>query len=99
MKHIKNKSEAIFDTEGLEERQKMKQVQALVKKNLSKRENKKSYVIGKKAAPTKYGKNSRTHKLVDSRLRKDVRGQKRADFKRLGKRKAQKMHRKVKPKK
>lgn len=59
MKHIKNKSEAIFDTEGLEERQKMKQVQALVKKNLSKRENKKSYVIGKKAAPTKYGKNSR----------------------------------------
>ena len=43
-------------------------------------------------------KNKRTHKLVDSRLRKDIRGQKKALERNLGKRKAQRQTRKPKKK-
>lgn len=94
MKKIKQKSEAIFDQEGVEERQKMRQVQSMVKRTLSKKDQKKTYVVGQKFKATRHGKNSRTHKLVDSRLRKDIRGEKRAQKRNLGSRKATRMNRK-----
>lgn len=59
MKKIKQKSEAIFDQDGIEERQKMRQVQSVIKRTLQDKDKKKNYVVGKKFKATSFGKNSR----------------------------------------
>jgi len=78
MKRTKQKAEAIFDQDGVSEGMKARQIKKLYKKEVAGLKKKKKYVVGRKnsAGP---GKNSRSMKFVDRRLKKDKRRDKDKD--------------------
>lgn len=84
MKRTKQKAEVIFEQEGVSEGMKVRQIKKLYKKEAAGLEKKKKYVVGKRnqAGP---GKNSRSMKFVDKRLRKDKRRDKDKDRKGVSK--------------
>lgn len=70
-KKTKQKAEVIFEQEGISEGIKARQIRKLYKKDADGLKKKKKYVVGRKGSAGP-GKNSRSMKFVDKRLRKDT---------------------------
>jgi len=80
MDKAKVKAKQIFEQEGISEGAKMRQVQNLYKKQLAETKKEKKYVVSRKFKADKLKKNvksGRFQKLVDKRLKKDKRADKR----------------------
>jgi AdoMet-dependent rRNA methyltransferase SPB1 len=79
MEKIKKKAQVISNQEEIGEGSKIRQIDKLYKRELSKNKEEKKYIVirGKQ----KTGRNSRSVKYVDKRLKKDKRGVKRAERK------------------
>lgn len=77
MDKIKKKAQAIVNQEEIGEGSKLRQIEKLYKKELNKNKPKKSYVVVR--ANQKVGKNSKTTRFVDKRLKKDKRAAKRIE--------------------
>merc|ERR1719183_1807244 len=74
---VKKKAEAVAAKEDLSEREKAREVEKLYNKKLKPKKQGKTLVIGRKFSAGGGGK-SHGLKMVDSRLRSDTRGAKRA---------------------
>jgi AdoMet-dependent rRNA methyltransferase SPB1 len=78
MEKIKKQAQVISNQEEINEFSKIKQIERLYKKELSRNKEKKKYVVSR-SFKVKGGKNSRNVKHVDKRLKKDKRAMKAAD--------------------
>ena len=77
---LKKKANAIASKEDLSEREKAREVEKLYKKKIDKKERKqKKLIIGRRFEAGSGGKTSHGVKMVDSRLKNDVRAKKMAD--------------------
>lgn len=87
LKRFKTKADTIFETEGLDERGKVKEVGkafASAQRKINKTKQKK-VVVGKKSTAVGGGKTTgRKFRMVDSRGKKDLRAEKRAERKKKG---------------
>jgi AdoMet-dependent rRNA methyltransferase SPB1 len=72
MEKVKKKAQVISNQDEINEFSKIKQIERLYKKELSKNKEKKKYVVSR-SSRVKAGKNSRNIKHVDKRLKKDKR--------------------------
>lgn len=72
LKRVKKQAQAISNQDDLKEFSKVKQIEKLYKKERSKMKEKKRYVVNR-SSRIKAGKNSRTVKHVDKRMKKDRR--------------------------
>lgn len=72
---VKKKAEAISNQDEINEFSKVKQIEKLYKKELSKNKEKKKYIVSR-SFKVKHGKSGRNVRFVDKRLKKDKRAQK-----------------------
>ena len=79
MDKIKKKAQVISNQEEIGEGSKIRQIEKLYKRELAKNKESKKYIVVKSAQ--KVGRNSRSVKYVDKRLKKDKRAQKRTERK------------------
>ena len=75
MDKIKKKAQVIAD-QDLNEASKMKQIQKLYRKEKAKHKEEKSYVVNRSFNTSQGGKTGRNVKVVDRRMRKDLRNEK-----------------------
>lgn len=78
MKRAKKSAEVIIEQEGVTEGSKARQIQNLYKKQLASVKREKKYIVGRKLTAGPGGRDSRSVKHVDRRLKKDRRGEKKA---------------------
>ena len=76
LEKVKKKAEAISNQEEINEFSKLKQIEKLYKKELSKGKEKKKYIISRAFTGNNRGKDGRNVKHVDRRLKKDKRAEK-----------------------
>lgn len=79
LKKAQNKAKDIMEQEGITETSKLKQVQSLYKKAIASKKQEKKYVVGRKFNASGKGGKGRTSRMVDARLKKDKRAQKRIE--------------------
>ena len=86
LKKAESKAKDIMEQEGVSEVSKLKQVKGLYKKALKSKKIEKKYVVAKKFADKSKGNKGagRNTRLVDSRMKKDKRAQKRLEKKGKG---------------
>lgn len=75
MDKIKKRAQVIAD-QDINEQSKMKQIQRMYAKEKEKHKEEKNYVVNRRVSTNQGGKVGRNVKVVDARLRKDVRNQK-----------------------
>lgn len=90
MKKAKKTAETIIEQEGVTEGSKARQIQNLYKKQLASVKREKKYIVGKKITAGPGGRDSRSVKHVDRRLKKDRRGEKMAGMSKKIKKKSHK---------
>jgi AdoMet-dependent rRNA methyltransferase SPB1 len=76
LEKVKKKAEAIANQEEINEFSKVKQIEKLYRKELSKGKEKKKYIISRAHTGNNRGKDGRNIKHVDRRLKKDKRAEK-----------------------
>lgn len=81
MKKFKQKAEEVFDTDGLDARTKLRQVGMLRNTIIKKKNSQKRMVVAKTGTVSAPGRKTqgRKYKMVDNRLKNDLKSKKRAD--------------------
>lgn len=88
LEKVKEKATAVADNPDLSNTEKAKELQKLYKKASGKESRKRIYIVGKKGSRMVSGRSGNAHvKVVDTRMKKDLKKQKQAEKSGKGKRK------------
>ncbi len=79
LKKAENRAKDIMEQEGVTEVSKLKQVQSLYKKALATKKQEKKYIVSRQFSGKGGRKVGRNTRMVDNRLKKDKRAQKRIE--------------------